>query len=378
MYLGCELKIETMLKKTPLFEIHRSIDARMVDFSGFEMPIKYKSIKEEHIAVRKKAGMFDVSHMGEVLIRGERALEVVQELTVNDASQLKPGKAQYSVMCREHGGIIDDLLVYCLSDVEYMMVINGANIEKDFNWILEVNDGRTEVSNISDEIGLIALQGPESSKILNSLTSDRPDTIPVFEFRSMQISDYENILVSATGYTGESGFELYFNIRHVNACDLWQNIMTAGDAYGLKPCGLGARDTLRLEAGLPLYGNDLTEEMTPLEARLGWLVKWDKSDFVGKEALLEQKKNGINHKLYGMIMKESKRIPRNGSVIVDDSGQQVGKVTSGGLSIMLDKGIAMGYVSASCAEPGKELNIEIRNQHHACETVKPPFYSSGK
>ncbi len=378
MYLDWEPKKTIMLKRTPLFEVHRSFNARLVDFYGFEMPVQYKSIKEEHIAVRKKAGMFDVSHMGEILVRGERALEVVQDLTVNDASKLKPGKAQYSVMCWEHGGIVDDLLVYCLSDVEYMMVINGSNIEKDFNWILEVNAGRAEVSNISDEIGLIAVQGPESAKVLKSLTTDRPDTIPQFEFRSMQISDYENILVSATGYTGEKGFELYFNIRHVNACDLWQNIMVAGDALGLVPCGLGARDTLRMEAGLPLYGNDLTQDTTPLEARLGWLVKWDKGDFVGKEALLKQKQEGVSRKLYGMVMKEPKRIPRIGSPIIDENDNEIGEVTSGGLSVMLDKGIAMGYVPASYAGPGHEIGITIRNRHCPCETVKPPFYSNSK
>lgn len=363
-----------MLKRTPLFEIHRSLNAKLVDFSGFEMPVQYKSIKEEHLAVRNRAGIFDVSHMGEVLIRGERALEVVQELTANDASILTPGKAQYSVMCMSHGGVVDDLLVYCLSNEEFMLVINGANIEKDFNWILEVNDGRAEVSNISEEIALIALQGPKAAEILDKLTPDKPDSIPSFEFRSMQISDYDNILVSATGYTGENGFELYCNIRHVNACDLWESVMKAGEDSGIMPCGLGARDTLRLEAGLPLYGTDITEETTPLEAGLGWLVKWNSNDFIGKNAILEQKENGIARKLFGMVMENEKRIPRTGHVITEENGEVLGEVTSGGLSFMLNRGIALGYLPAQSVKVGDVVYIRIREKLWPCEIVKIPFY----
>lgn len=362
-----------MLKRTPLFEIHRSCKSKLTDFSGYEMPVQYKSIREEHLAVRNKAGLFDVSHMGELILHGERATEVIQELTVNDASALKPGKAQYTVMCREHGGIVDDLLVYRISGDEYMLVINASNIEKDFNWILEVNDGRTEVSNISDEIALIALQGPYSTEILKKITDDNPENIPPFEFRSMNIADYENILVSATGYTGEKGFELYCNIRHVNTCDLWEHIIAAGDEYGIMPCGLGARDTLRLEAGLALYGKDITEETTPLEARMGWLIKWDKGDFIGRKALLHQKKSGTVRKLFGMVVNADKGFPRTGYPLLNENEEEIGEVTSGGFSPMLNKGIAMGYLPPEM-KPGEMVSIGIRGKKYPSEIVKLPFY----
>lgn len=367
-----------MMKRTPLFEVHRSFKARLVNFSGYEMPVQYNGIREEHMAVRNDAGIFDVSHMGEVLITGSRAHEVVQELTVNDASRLKPGKAQYSVMCRSHGGIVDDLLVYCLSPEEYLLVINASNIEKDYNWIVEVNAGRAEISNISDEIALIALQGPKAAEILETLTADKPSSIPLFEFRSLKVSDYENILVSSTGYTGEQGFELYCNIRHVNACDLWESIMIAGDVHGLMPCGLGARDTLRLEAGLALYGNDLTEEYSPLEASLGWMIAWEKESFIGKEALVEQKKKGVKRKLHGFVMKDEKRIPRNGQTIVSETGEQVGTVTSGGFSFVRNRGIAMGYITTDYLKEDKPVYITVRNRNLPAELVKPPFYKRKK
>ncbi len=374
----CILRVEpnsrTMLKRTPLFEAHRSFNAKLVDFSGYEMPLQYKSIRDEHLAVRNQAGIFDVSHMGEVLIRGERALDVVQELTVNDASKLRPGKSQYSVMCRESGGIVDDLLVYCISEEEYLLVLNASNIEKDFNWILEVNKGRAEVSDISEEIALIAIQGPESAGIMEKLTRNKPGDIPMFEFRSMQVSDYDNILVSATGYTGETGFELYCNIRHVNVCDLWENIMVAGDVHGIMPCGLGARDTLRLEAGLALYGNDLTEDYTPLEAGLGWLVKWDKGDFKGKDAMLKQKKDGLSRKLCGFVMQDEKRIPRSEQQILSESGEVLGQVTSGGFSFVLNRGIAMGYIPTEHAEQGGKVSIRIRDKEFPSEVTRLPFY----
>jgi len=367
---------ERMRKRTPLFEIHRAFNARLVDFSGYEMPLQYSSIKEEHLAVRNRAGIFDVSHMGEILVRGERAPEVVQALTVNDVAKLKPGNAQYTVMCREDGGIVDDLLVYCLSEEEFMLVVNASNIERDFAWILEVNNGRSEVSNISDEIALIALQGPKAAEILSRLTPDKPGSIPSFEFRTMQISDYENILVSATGYTGEPGFELYCNIRYVNVCDLWENIMVAGDSHGLMPCGLGARDTLRLEAGLALYGNDLTEKTTPLNAGLGWLISWDKGDFVGKDAILKQKKEGVDRKLFGLVMNDAKRIPRPGYQIVSENGDILGEVTSGGMSIMKERGIAMGYLPADRVSIGDQVFVRIRNKDYPSTIVKRPFYKS--
>ncbi len=367
-----------MLKRTPLFEVHRSFNAKLVDFSGYEMPLNYTGIKEEHLAVRNRAGIFDVSHMGEVLIRGDQALEVIQELTVNDAGKLRPGKSQYSVMCRQNGGIVDDLLVYCLSEDEFMLVINASNIEKDINWILEVNRGRAEISDISEEIALIAVQGPQSAALMEKLTRNKPGDIPMFEFRSMQVSDYDNILVSATGYTGEKGFELYCNIRHVNVCDLWENIMVAGDAHEIMPCGLGARDTLRLEAGLALYGNDLTEEYSPLEAGLGWLVKWDKGNFMGKDAMLEQKKNGVSRKLCGFVMQDEKRIPRSEHQILSESGEMLGQVTSGGFSFVLNRGIAMGYIPVEHSEHGGSVMIRIRDKEYLAEVTRLPFYKRKK
>ncbi len=367
-----------MLKRTPLFEAHRSFNAKLVDFSGYEMPLQYAGIREEHMAVRSRAGIFDVSHMGEILIRGEQAIEVVQELTVNDVAKMKPGKSQYSLMCRENGGIVDDLLVYCLSDDEFMLVINASNIEKDFNWILEVNRGRAETSDITEEIALIAVQGPESAAIMEKLTRNKPGDIPLFEFRSMQVSDYDNILVSATGYTGENGFELYCNIRHVNVCDLWESIMVAGDEHGIMPCGIGARDTLRLEAGLALYGNDLTEEHTPLEAGLGRIVKWDKGDFMGKDAMLEQKRKGVSRRLCGFVMRDEKRIPRSEYHILSESGEMLGQVTSGGLSFMLNRGIAMGYIPVEHAEPGRNVVIRIRDKEYLAEVTRLPFYKRKK
>ncbi|MDI6402711.1 glycine cleavage system aminomethyltransferase GcvT [Balneolaceae bacterium ANBcel3] len=366
-----------MLKRTPLFEIHRSYKAKMIDFFGFEMPVQYHSVREEHEAVRNHAGMFDVSHMGELLIEGDLALEVVQELTVNDASRLKPGMAQYTLLCRDNGGVIDDLLLYCLAHNEYMMVINASNIEKDLNWIKEVNRGRAEVSNLSEEIAIIALQGPLSAQILENITRDKVSAIPPFEFRSMQVSDYDNILVSNTGYTGEKGFELYCNIRHVNACDLWERIMEAGKDEGLMPCGLAVRDTLRIEAGLMLYGNDISEEITPLEAGLNWLLKWEASDFKGKEALLKQKKEGVKKKMCGFIIRAEKRIPRNGHTIHDQDGNPIGSVTSGTLSMSLDKPIGLGYLDSKMdMSPGTPVYIHMNEKIIPAEITRLPFYKS--
>ncbi len=363
-----------MLKKTPLFEVHRSHNARLVDFSGFEMPVQYKGISEEHRTVRRAAGLFDVSHMGEILVRGDLSSEVVQELITNDVNRLSPGKALYTVMCRDNGGIVDDLLVYCLESNEYMLVVNASNIQKDFEWILQVNRGRAEISNMSDEIALIALQGPSSPEILSRMTTENPEAIPGFEFRSLQLAGYGNVLVSATGYTGEKGYELYCNIRHVNVCDLWEKIMDAGKEFGLAPCGLGARDTLRLEAGLALYGNDLDETTNPLEAGMSWLVKWDKGEFRGKDALMKAREQGPARKLTGLVMKESKKIPRKGYPVYEKSGQVIGEVTSGCHSFELEKGIAMAYLNREHATPGYHAEVAIRGKKFESEIVKLPFY----
>lgn len=349
----------------------------MTDFSGFEMPLQYNSIKEEHIAVRTAAGLFDVSHMGEILIGGPQALKVLQELSVNDAGSLSPGQCHYSVMCRENGGIVDDLLVYRLAEEQYMLVVNASNTKKDLEWILSVNQGRADVSNISDEIALIALQGPKASRILEKVVLEDEASVPPFEFRTLALSHYDNLLVSATGYTGEAGFEIYANIRHVNVVDLWNKIMEAGRQEGIKPCGLAARDTLRLEAGLLLYGNDINDETTPVEAGLSWLVRGD-NNFIGREIILNQKTSGANRKRVGIVMDKTGKIPRPGCAISNESGHEIGVVGSGGLSVTTSRGIAMGYVPVEFAGVDTPVYIDIRGKKYAARVVSLPFYKRKK
>lgn len=349
----------------------------MTDFSGFEMPVQYHSIKEEHMAVRTAAGLFDVSHMGEILVGGPSALSVLQELSVNDAGRLAPGQSHYSVMCLENGGIVDDLLVYRLAEEQYMLVVNASNTEKDLDWILSVNQGRADVSNISEEIALIALQGPKAEQILEKVARDNEVSVPPFEFRTLALSHYDNLLVSATGYTGEAGFEIYANIRHVNVVDLWNKIMEAGRDEGLKPCGLAARDTLRLEAGLLLYGNDISEETTPIEAGLSWLVKGDNA-FIGREVIEKQKSTGTSRKRVGIVMDKAGKIPRSGCTIHSESGEQIGVVGSGGLSVSASRGIAMGYLPVEFAEVGTPVSIDIRGKKQTARIVKLPFYKRKK
>jgi len=345
----------------------------MIDFGGWEMPVQYAGIKREHKAVRSRAGVFDISHMGEFFVSGDGALELLQYVTVNDVAKLTPGKAQYTVMCYEDGGIVDDLIVYMLDEQLYMLVVNAANIEKDYDWIEQHNSFEADIENRSRATCLLAVQGPKSVEILQKLTETNLSDISFYTFETGKMAGYQNIILSATGYTGEKGFELYFDKNDASPVKIWNAIMTAGQSFDIQPCGLGARDTLRLEMGFALYGNDITKETNPLEARLGWLTKLDKQNFIGKKALEEVKKKGISRKLMGFTLEDRRAIPRKGYAIVDDQEREIGQVTSGTRSITLDKNIGMGYVPIEQAKPGKKIYIRIRNKIAEAKIVKPPF-----
>ncbi len=365
--------MNTMLKRTPLYDEHKKLQARLIDFGGFEMPVQYSGIKQEHLAVRNRAGLFDVSHMGEFLITGSNALPLIQKVTINDASVLAPGKAQYSAMCYEDGGIVDDLIVYMLDDEKYMLVVNASNIEKDLEWIQSQNSMNAEIENQSENTALLALQGPSSVDILKKLTSTKVDSIKFYTFEMGNVSGEKNIIISATGYTGEKGFELYLDTEKTDVAKIWNEILAAGQEYGVEPAGLGARDTLRLEMGYALYGNDITKDTTPLEARMGWLTKLDKKDFVGKEALMEQKQHGLTRKLMGFEVQEDRKIPRAGYDICNKTGKKIGFVTSGTQSISLNKGIGMGYIHSNKAVENEKITIKIRKKLAEAIVKKPPF-----
>ena len=363
-----------MLKQTPFHSIHQKEGAKLVDFAGFEMPVQYKGIKTEHAAVRKGVGVFDVSHMGEFFISGPQALDLIQKVTANDASKLVPGKAQYSCMCYEDGGIVDDLIVYRLfEDDQYILVVNASNIEKDLAWIKSNNSFDAEVFDNSPDTALLAVQGPKSVETLQKLTDLDLNSIEFYSFKMGSLAGINDIVFSATGYTGEKGFELYFDKRTVDAEVLWNAIFEAGGEFGIEPCGLGARDTLRLEMGYALYGNDITKETHPLEARLGWITKFDKGDFIGKEALLKKKEAGLNRQLVGFVLEDERSIPRQGYEIVNENGDTIGEVTSGTMSITLGKGIGMGYVEKAYTAEGSTIHIAIRKKTAAAEVTKPPF-----
>lgn len=362
-----------MSQKTLLYEKHKENNARLIDFGGYMMPVQYKGIKQEHKAVRNQAGLFDVSHMGEFVISGARALDLLQKLTVNNAAKLVPGKAQYTAMCYEDGGIVDDLLVYQLNEDNYMLVVNAANIEKNWKWINKQNDFGTKLENRSDKISLLAIQGPKSTEILQQLTDTDLNKIGYYSFTVDRVAGQPEVIISATGYTGEKGFELYIDNKKSDPAIIWDQIAEAGEAHGLEFAGLGARDTLRLEMGLALYGNDITEDTHPLEARLGWLVKFDKGDFVGKKALLQKKEKGLTRRLTGIEIEESRKVPRAGYKIFNEEEQQIGFVTSGTQSISLGKGIGMGYIQLPYADEGSKVYIKIRKEFVPAVVVKPPF-----
>ncbi|MEX1120520.1 MAG: glycine cleavage system aminomethyltransferase GcvT [Balneolales bacterium] len=359
--------------KTAFYDIHQQLNAKIIDFGGFDMPVQYSGIQKEHLAVRNAVGMFDVSHMGEIYIRGDNALKAVQYLTINDASKLYPGKAQYSCMCYEDGGIVDDLLVYMISEDNYLLVVNASNIEKDYQWLLKNNKYNADIINVSDDICLLAVQGPKAPEVVQKLTDTDLSAIKFYTFQYGSLAGYDDIMISATGYTGEKGFELYFDKNKTSPEKIWNKLMEAGQPFDIQPAGLGARDTLRLEMGLPLYGNDIGAETNPFEAKLGWITKLDKKELVGKEALEEIKSKPLRRKLIGFKMKEKKKFPRKGYPIHSESGDAVGEVTSGGLSISLGQGIGMGYVRTDLAEEGIPINLMIRKKPEAAEITKPPF-----
>jgi len=363
----------TLLKKTPLYEEHVAAGAKLVPFAGYEMPVQYSSgIIAEHTAVRKRVGLFDVSHMGELEIKGPQALELVQYVTTNDASKLVVGQAQYSVICREDGGCVDDCIVYRFEDV-YMIVVNASNKDKDRDWIWHHADRfDVEVNDKSDEIALIALQGPRAQNVLTPLTQVPLDNIQYYHFGTGEVAGVPAV-ISRTGYTGEDGFELYINER--DAVKLWRALMEAGAAEGILPAGLGARDSLRLEMGYALYGNDIDDKHTPLEAGLAWVTKLDKPDFIGKRALVQQKADGVRARLVGFALTE-RGFPRHGYE-VRVNGEPAGEVTSGTVSPSLEKGIGLAYVPVEAAKAGSTLDIMVRDKPVPAEVTRAPFYKDG-
>jgi aminomethyltransferase len=360
------------MKNTPFTEKHIALGAKMAEFAGYNMPISYTGINDEHVAVRNNAGVFDVSHMGEFILKGENALDLIQRVTTNDASKLTNGKAQYSCLPNNEGGIVDDLLVYCLEENKaYMLVVNASNIEKDWKWISSFNTNNVEMHNISDKTCLLAIQGPNATKILQSLTEMDIMNLKYYTFTKGKFAGVENVLVSATGYTGSGGVEIYFEDENDNASKIWDAIFEAGKASGIKPIGLGARDTLRLEKGFCLYGNDINDTTSPLEAGLGWITKFTK-DFTNKAYFEKQKAEGVTKKLVGFEMVE-KGIARHDYVIKNFDGEPIGIVTSGTQSPSLGKAIGMGYVENKYAAIGSEIYTIIRNVLVKAVVVKVPF-----
>ena len=362
------------LKKVPLNDLHERLGAKMVPFAGFNMPVRYSSDIEEHMTVRNAVGVFDVSHMGEFKIEGPRALDLIQRVTSNDASKLINGQAQYSCLPNEQGGIVDDLLVYKIRDNDYMLVVNASNIEKDWNWILKFNTQGAVMKNISDDTCLFAVQGPKARDVLQKLTSAKLDTIPYYHFVIDTFAGVPDVTISNTGYTGAGGFEIYVN--KASGEKVWNAIFDAGAKEGIKPIGLGARDTLRLEMGFCLYGNDIDDATSPLEAGLGWITKFTK-EFTNSGSLKSQKDKGISRKLVGFKMVD-KGIPRHDYPINDATGKKIGKVTSGTMSPVLGIGIGMAYVELTHAQPGSEIFVEVRGKNLKAQVSKVPFIETKK
>jgi aminomethyltransferase len=360
------------MKNTPFTEKHIAAGAKMAAFAGYNMPISYTGINDEHATVRNNAGVFDVSHMGEFILKGDKALDLIQKLTSNDAAKLTKGKAQYSCLPNNDGGIVDDLLVYCLEENKaYMLVVNASNIEKDWNWIAQHNTDNVEMHNISDRTCLLAIQGPNANKILQGLTSEDILNLKYYTFTRGTFAGVENVIISATGYTGAGGVEIYFEDTNDNANKIWDAIFEAGKAAGIKPIGLGARDTLRLEMGFCLYGNDIDDTTSPLEAGLGWITKFTKS-FTNSAYFQQQKTEGLSKKLVGFEMLE-KGIARHDYDIKNFEGQTIGRVTSGTQSPSLGKAIGMGYVNINYAAIDTEIYIAVRNTLLKAKVVKIPF-----
>ena len=360
------------MKNTPFTDMHIALGAKMAEFAGYNMPISYFGINEEHHTVRNNAGVFDVSHMGEFILKGEFALDLIQRVTTNDASKLKKGQAQYSCFTNETGGIVDDLIVYCIEENKvYMLVVNASNIEKDWDWLVLHNTNKAEMHNVSEKTCLLAIQGPNATKILQPLTTIDIRNLKYYTFEKGLFAGVENVLISATGYTGAGGVEIYFEDKDGAADKIWNAIFKIGEQDGLKPIGLAARDTLRLEMGYCLYGNDIDDTITPLEAGLAWITKFTK-DFTARTILEEQKKDGITRKLIGFEMLE-KGIPRHDYDIKDFSGRVIGKVTSGTQSPSLKKAIGMGYVDINHSNLDTSIYIRIRDKLLQAKVVKLPF-----
>ncbi len=358
------------MKNTALTHIHEGLGAKLVPFAGYNMPVQYEGVNIEHETVRSGVGVFDVSHMGEFFLKGENALALIQKIASNDASKLVPGKAQYSCMPNADGGIVDDLIIYMIEENEYMLVVNASNIEKDWNWISQHNDLGVEMEDRSDEWSLLAIQGPKAAEAMQSLTSVDLSAIKFYTFEITDFAGLPNVVVSATGYTGSGGFEIYVKNKDVEA--VWKKVFEAGADWGIKPIGLAARDTLRLEMGYCLYGNDIDDTTSPLEAGLGWITKFTK-DFVNAEALKQQKTDGVTRKLVAFEIIE-KGIPRQGYDIINAEGDKIGNVTSGTMSPSLGKGIGLGYVTIENSKVDSEVFIQVRKKQIAAKVVKLPFY----
>ncbi len=360
------------MKKTALNAIHKSLGAKMVDFAGFEMPVSYEGVNAEHQTVREHLGVFDVSHMGEILISGPQAIDLVQSVTSNDISKIVDGQAQYAYMPNEKGGIVDDLITYKLNDEQYLMVVNASNIDKDFAWITAHNNTSATVENQSDQYGQLAIQGPKANTAMQKLTNVDLKKLKFYHFEIGEFAGVQDVIISATGYTGSGGIEIYF--KPENAQEIWTAVMEAGKDFGIKPIGLAARDTLRLEMGFCLYGNDIDDHTSPFEAKLGWITKFTK-DFVNSENLKKEKEQGTAQKLTAFILK-GKGIPRQGYDIVDEQGEKIGRVTSGTKSPSTGDAIGMGYVKDGYHQIGSEIFIQVRKNAIPATVVKLPFYKA--
>ncbi|NEV93356.1 glycine cleavage system aminomethyltransferase GcvT [Psychroflexus sp. YR1-1] len=360
------------MKSTALNHIHHQLGAKMVPFAGYEMPVSYTGVNVEHEIVRQHLGVFDVSHMGEFFVEGKEALDLIQRVTTNDASVLADGQAQYTCMPNETGGIVDDLIIYKFNAEKFMMVVNASNIEKDWNWINSHNSFDAKLSNLSDEYSLLAIQGPKAVNAMQSLSPLDLSQIKFYHFEVGEFAGAQDVIISATGYTGSGGFEIYF--KNKDAEQIWSAVLEAGKDFGIQPIGLAARDTLRLEMGMCLYGNDIDETTSPIEAKLGWITKFTK-DFINAEALKQEKEEGPSRKLIAFEVIE-KGIPRHGYDLLNTEGEAIGHVTSGTMSPSLKKAIGMGYVNTEYAKFGTEILIQIRKKQVKAVIVKPPFYKA--
>lgn len=360
------------MKDIALKEVHEGLSAKMVPFAGYIMPLQYKGLRVEHLAVRKSLGVFDVSHMGEFIVRGENVLDLLQRVTSNDVAKLEDGKVQYSCLPNNDGGIVDDLLVYKIDEKTYMLVVNASNIEKDWNWLEKHNSDGVEMVNISDNTSLFAVQGPKAANALKNLTDMDLAGMKYYTFDKGVFAGIDNVLVSATGYTGAGGFEIY--VENKDARTIWDAIMEAGAEFNIEPCGLAARDTLRLEMGFCLYGNDINDSTSPIEAGLGWITKFTKN-FTNSDSLKSQKEDGVERKLVGFELID-RGIPRKDYELVDDASQSIGIVTSGTMAPSLNKAIGLGYVKPEFAKPDSEFYVSIRGKAIKAKVVKLPFYKA--